>query len=37
MTRKQEHQKELDTRRAALRRVVAETEARKRVLEKIQI
>jgi serine/threonine protein kinase len=37
LVRKQEHQKELDTRRAALKRVVAETEARKKVLEKIQI
>jgi serine/threonine protein kinase len=35
--RKQEHQKELDNRSASLRRVVAEAEAKKRVLEKIQI
>jgi hypothetical protein len=35
--RKQEHQKELDNRHASLRRVVAEADARRRVLEKIQI
>jgi PLD-like domain len=37
MVRKQEHQKELETRRAALRASVAEREARRRVLDKMQI
>lgn len=37
IVRNQEHKKELDARRAALTRAVAEIEAKRRVLEKVQI